>query len=125
MIQRRRLSDALYVSYNLTNACRSMVSGIPACVGASARRWLFQREDFPSGDQDEAALATRPVPAQWRYRATAPDRTPDVGTAPRSRIGKGRPKAVSLHQVSVRREAAHIRAARFELIKMLQTFLRT
>src|SRR3982075_2166796 len=97
MIQRRRLSDALYVSYNLTNACRSMVSGIPACVGASAAsRCLFQREDFHSGDQDEAALATRPVPAQWRYRATAPDRTPDVGTAPRSRIGKGRPQAASL-----------------------------
>jgi hypothetical protein len=32
---------------------------------------------------------------------------------------------LSQHQVSVRREAAHIRAPRFELIKMLQTFLRT
>jgi hypothetical protein len=32
---------------------------------------------------------------------------------------------LSQHQVSVRREAAHIRASRFELIKMLQTFLRT
>src|ERR1700737_2908449 len=47
VIQKRRLSDALYVSYNLTNACRSMVSCIPACVGASASRCLFQREDFP------------------------------------------------------------------------------
>jgi hypothetical protein len=48
------------------------------------------------GDREEAALARRPVPAQRRYRATAPDRTPDVGTAPRSRIDKERAKAVSL-----------------------------
>jgi hypothetical protein len=32
---------------------------------------------------------------------------------------------LSQHHVSVRREAAHIRASRFELVEMLQTFLRT
>jgi hypothetical protein len=32
---------------------------------------------------------------------------------------------LSQHQVSVRREAAHIRAPRFELVQMVQTFLRT
>ena len=31
---------------------------------------------------------------------------------------------LSQHQASVRREAVHIRASRFELIKMVQTFLR-
>jgi len=57
---------------------------------------LFNPPAIHSRDHDDAALATRPVPAQGRFRATAPDRTPDVGTAPRSRIDNDCPKAVSL-----------------------------
>src|SRR5258707_1367571 len=49
----------------------------------------------------------------------------------RARKGVGRPAnkktegGLSQHQVSVRREAAHIRSPGFELVQMTQTFLRT
>jgi hypothetical protein len=49
------------------------------------------------------------------------DESLEVGDQQTKDCPKGGP---SQHQVSVRREAVHIRAPRFELIKMVQPFLR-
>src|ERR1700680_1600675 len=68
--------------------------------------------------------AARPRAERHLISPVSPPRTINRSMGD-TRAGLGASKAVSLSIKCVRREVAHIRASRFELIKMVQTFLRT